>query len=87
MVSLVYKASHPEALSLIRKLLLNSTSPTVRMVASPLAGSMSVVAPAAELVGIYETIRDNDVKPNALALREEERQEERSRAHEGAKKQ
>jgi hypothetical protein len=93
LVTVTYKASHPESLNLIRQLLMNVSSPTVRLMASPLAGTLTITAPAAEQVGFYETVRDNDVKLNPLAQREQERMEERSKARdaamaaEGAKKQ
>jgi len=83
LATLVYKATNPDALHLIRGLLMNVTSPTVRIFVSPLSGTISISAPAAELAALYETVKENDVKPNALALREQERMEERRRAHDG----
>jgi hypothetical protein len=86
LVTMKYKATHPESIEQIARLIRSFMPASARVIPTDLSGMLVLTAAGPELARIYDTIRENDQKPTAEMLKEwkearEQRQAQAKKEH------
>lgn len=86
MVTLLYKASHPEVVEQIARMSRSFMPANSRIIPSELSGTLLVTDSAANLKKLYEIVRDEDQKPTAEMKKRWEEESKRRMAEAMQKK-